>query len=193
MNNTPDLKEIIINEAQNIFAKFGFKKTTMHDVAMSVNRGKSTLYYYFKSKEDMFKAVVDKESLYLKSELMKVCRKEETAQKKLREYIITRMRLISKLANFYTVLKDEYFNRYAFFEEIRKKHFADEIEMIKNILLEGINKKEFVIDNLELTSEAIIMSLKGFEYNWAVENDHTYVEKCITILLEVLFYGLLKR
>ncbi|MCK4357400.1 MAG: helix-turn-helix transcriptional regulator, partial [Candidatus Cloacimonetes bacterium] len=46
-----DKKEQILKVAGNIFAKFGLKKTTMDEIAKLARMGKSTLYYYFKSKE----------------------------------------------------------------------------------------------------------------------------------------------
>ncbi len=43
----------ILEEAGKIFEKYGFKKTSMVDIAKAVNMGKASLYYYFQSKEDI--------------------------------------------------------------------------------------------------------------------------------------------
>lgn len=51
----------ILAIAAGVFQRFGFSKTTMEDIAHGIHRRKSTLYYYFQSKEDVFAAVVDKE------------------------------------------------------------------------------------------------------------------------------------
>ena len=47
-------KARIIAAAEQMFAHFGIQKTTMEEIAKKVHMGKSTLYYYFKSKEDIF-------------------------------------------------------------------------------------------------------------------------------------------
>jgi AcrR family transcriptional regulator len=44
-------KEDIIREAQKLFQTYGLKKTTMEDIAKALGKGKSTLYYYYQSKE----------------------------------------------------------------------------------------------------------------------------------------------
>jgi len=55
------IREEILEEAQKLFRQFGLKKTTMEDIAKAMGKGKSTLYYYFCSKEDIFDAVILKE------------------------------------------------------------------------------------------------------------------------------------
>ena len=48
----------IIDTARDLFKKTGFKKTTMGDIARSLGKAKSSLYYYYPSKEDIFEAVL---------------------------------------------------------------------------------------------------------------------------------------
>lgn len=52
------IKRKIIIDAGDIFSRFGFSKTTMSDIAGKTGMGKSSLYYYFKSKEEVFEQVV---------------------------------------------------------------------------------------------------------------------------------------
>ena len=51
----------ILSTAKNLFAQHGLKKTTMEDIANAMGKGKSTLYYYFPGKIEIFEAVVDEE------------------------------------------------------------------------------------------------------------------------------------
>ncbi|PZR32764.1 MAG: hypothetical protein DI538_19000 [Azospira oryzae] len=44
----------IINSAKKLMQQYGLKKTTMDDIAKAAVKSKSTLYYYFKDKEDIF-------------------------------------------------------------------------------------------------------------------------------------------
>ncbi|MFW6389223.1 MAG: TetR/AcrR family transcriptional regulator, partial [Marinilabiliaceae bacterium] len=48
----------ILKSARELFAKFGYRKTTMEDIAQALRKGKSSLYYYFKNKEEIFQAVI---------------------------------------------------------------------------------------------------------------------------------------
>ena len=66
-----DIKNRIIEVAQDIFKKYGFRKSTMDEIAEAAGKGKSTLYHYFKSKEEVFAAVIEKESNIMFKELIK--------------------------------------------------------------------------------------------------------------------------
>ncbi|PKN72465.1 MAG: TetR/AcrR family transcriptional regulator, partial [Deltaproteobacteria bacterium HGW-Deltaproteobacteria-10] len=57
MNKDEEVKQAIKAAAKRVFAKWGLNKTTMEDIAGEAGKGKSTLYYYFKSKEEIFETV----------------------------------------------------------------------------------------------------------------------------------------
>ena len=186
-------KITIIKAAQELFARFGFVKTTVDEIARAARMGKATLYHYFRSKEDVFKEVIEKETRILNEKVKEAIDKEETPQKKLRAFVLTRMRYMNELANIYSALKDEFLNHYAFIEKAREKDFYQEIKIIKNILKEGIENNIFVIQDAELTSFAIISALKGLEYPWSIKVSLPDIEKNVDKLLEILFRGILKR
>jgi AcrR family transcriptional regulator len=54
-----ELKEKIMQSAMENFAKNGFDRTRMEDIATSAGLAKGTLYLYFKNKEDLFYAICD--------------------------------------------------------------------------------------------------------------------------------------
>lgn len=188
-----DVKKVITTAASDIFAKFGFKKTTMDEIAEAAHKAKSSIYYYFKSKEEIFRRIIEKESEILKEEINRAINQEKTPQKRLRAYTITRTRGLNRLANFYSALKDEYFEHYAFIEKIRKEYDKDELRVIKEILKNGVDDGTFSIKDLDVTAFVLITALKGLEYTWAVEADMSKIEKNIDNLLEVLFNGIAKK
>ncbi|MFX1565385.1 MAG: TetR/AcrR family transcriptional regulator [Promethearchaeota archaeon] len=51
-------KKRIVEAAITVFAKKGYHQTKMSDIAKEVGVSKGTLYQYFKSKEELFEAVV---------------------------------------------------------------------------------------------------------------------------------------
>ena len=61
MVNENEQKAMIVAAAANLFSRFGLEKTTMEDIAKASKKGKSSLYYYFKSKEQVFAEVIKKE------------------------------------------------------------------------------------------------------------------------------------
>ncbi|MEO0293484.1 MAG: TetR/AcrR family transcriptional regulator [candidate division WOR-3 bacterium] len=188
-----DLREIIIKSAQDIFARFGFRKTTMDEIAQSINKAKSSLYHYFTSKQEIFKAIIEKEASLFREEITRTVSRENTPQGKLHVYILTRMRMINQLANLYSALKDEYLKQYDYIEELREKYDKEEIEVIKEILKEGCKRGVYEIENLDRAASTIVSILKGMEYSWIKEKDVKKAERYIDNLLEILFYGIVKR
>ncbi len=185
-------REEIAEIARDIFAKFGFKKTTMEEIAKAVNKAKSSLYYYFQNKEEVFQAVIEREANVLREKLQKAISQENTPQGKLRAYIVTRMKALKQLANFYSALKDEYLENYKFIEKFRSKYDEEEKSAIIQILKEGIDNGIFEINNVEMTTQAILITLKGFEL-WVFQGNTKWTEKDVDNLLEILFYGIMKK
>lgn len=54
-----DRKQELVTTATEVFLKYGYKKTTLDDVADAVGMQKSSLYHYFKNKDDLFRATVE--------------------------------------------------------------------------------------------------------------------------------------
>jgi len=57
-----DRREQIIDAAMRVFAQKGFVRATNRDVAHEAGITTGLIYYYFKSKEDLLKAVLEKRS-----------------------------------------------------------------------------------------------------------------------------------
>lgn len=193
MLDKDEVKETIVNVARHIFSRFGFRKTTMDEIALATRKGKSSIYYYFESKEEIFQAVVEKEANLLKAELHEAISHIEDPREKLKAYILVRMRALNKLANFYDALKNDYLSHLEFINVIRKKYDDDEIATVESILKRGIENGEFVIDSPHLASIAIVTAMKGLEIPIFVEVSEDEVEKRIDNLVNILFYGLIKR
>ena len=62
-------KEAIIKVAQEQFGLYGYKKTSMMEIADALGMSKGLLYYYFPDKEHLYTAVVEKEFMEFKKEL----------------------------------------------------------------------------------------------------------------------------
>ena len=186
-----DVKQSIVSVAQKTFKRFGFRKTTMDEIAYAARKGKSSLYYYFKSKEEVFEAVVEKEAGYLRSEISKNIDECNSAMEKLRVYIYIRMDGFKNWGNFYEALKDEYLSNLDFIEKIRTKYDKNEIDTITQIIQEGIENKEFKNLNAVLTAKTIVIAMKGLEVPLLLEKDtKNNFKKEINDMLEILFHGI---
>lgn len=194
MNDKKDIKkETILTVAEKFFARFGVRKTTMDEIAKTARIGKSTLYYYFKSKEDIFAEVIHKESRILKSKLEENIAKATTPQEKLIAYVHTRMKHLKELSNYYSALTDEYLEYCSFVERNRKDFTKYEIETLKTILSEGIEKGMFQIADVDAAAQAIVIVMKGLEYPLLVQEEANDMEDTIRNMLNILFKGIESR
>lgn len=192
--NKKDLnREAILEIAQEIFSRFGYKKTTLDDIANAVRKGKSSLYYYFSSKEDLFQAVIIKEVDILKQALEKVVFRSLDPEEKLREYILTKLTTFRQLANLYNALENDV-TAIGFIEEIKEKNANDEIRMIKRILIEGVRRDKFHIDDLNLTALGITTAIKGLEMPLTAGNYGSFdLITTVDSFVRILCYGIMKR
>lgn len=186
-------EEYIIKVAQKLFARFGFFKATVNEIAKAAHMGKSSLYHYFRSKEDIFKKVIERENTILNRKIEEALEKARTPQEKLKAFVVTRMKYLNELANIYSALQDDYLEHYSFIEKTRRKNLQEEVDTVEAILREGVRKGVFFIKDLKFTSFAIVSALKGLEYPWFTKMEGYKLERNLDKLIEVLFNGIVKR
>ena len=192
-NKKDSNRETILKIAREIFSKYGYKKTTLDDIANAVRKGKSSLYYYFKSKEDLFHAVIMKEVEILGYELEIVINRNTDPVDKLRDYILTKIKTFRGLANFYHAIENDV-TAIGFIEEIKQRYEQDEIRMIKRILIEGVRKSEFEIYDFNLAAIGITMAIKGLEMPLSAGYyGNVNLESSVDIILKIICYGIMKR
>jgi AcrR family transcriptional regulator len=186
-------RENILKIAREIFSKYGFKKTTLDDIANAVRKGKSSLYYYFESKEDLFQAVIMKEVDILGHELEIVINRNTDPIDKLRDYILTKLTTFRGLANFYHAIEND-ITAVGFINDIKRRYEQDEIRMIKRILIEGVRKNEFEIYDFNLAAIGITTAIKGLEMPLSAGTyGNVNLENSVDIILKIICYGIMKR
>jgi AcrR family transcriptional regulator len=193
MVNKEQVKRQIIITAGQIFSRFGFKKTTMEEVARELKMGKSSIYYYFSSKEEIFEAVVLSEANVLRSELTKAIKSVESPIGKMEKYIFVRMKAFEKLSNYYNAIFDKNLDHFDFIEKIREKYDREELAILRLILYHGVRKKVFNVRNSEYTALAIQTTLKGLEVPLFWKKREVNIDQRLKAILDVLFYGIVQK
>lgn len=137
-------EKAIIDAARKRFAHYGYSKVTMEEIAQDVELGKASLYYYFPTKEDIFKAVIFREQNELKENIEQLLKKSGSASNKLREYVKLRMKFFRDLINLGTLSVHSYMDTKSVFKKLFKDFEKIELTLINKIVDEGVQKKEFV-------------------------------------------------
>ena len=168
MAETLQRDEIIVKEivdtARALFKKSGFKKTTMGDIARSLGKGKSSLYYYYPSKEDIFEAVLYAEMGELLDDIHHAMTEATSSKEKLTAYCRCRLEKLNQLCNLSDALKSEIAELHCVMAEMKNKFDTTHVELVKGILEEGVANGEFKKineDNIELIAYLMVSSFRG--------------------------------
>ena len=72
-------RDKLIDIARQLFAHKGIENTTMNDIAIAAEKGRRTIYTYFKNKRDIYNAVVETESDKVLSKLSEIAKLQSPA------------------------------------------------------------------------------------------------------------------
>lgn len=160
---TAKTKEKLIEVARLLFAQKGVESTTMNDIAIASKKGRRTLYTYFKSKSEIYHAVLESEFKIMYISLEAVLNKAISADEKLLEFIEVRLDIIRKVVLRNGTLKAGFFRDIWRVENVRKGFDLQEINYIQTILNEGVNQHIFEIENTAIMAVVLHHAFKGFE------------------------------
>jgi AcrR family transcriptional regulator len=189
-----EIRADIVKVARKVFSRKGYRNTTMEAIARAAGMGKSSIYYYYKSKEDIFEAVVVKEAQELKRQLIRVISSGSTPIDRLKDYIMFRLYHVKTVSNFYAVLNEDDLGQMKFVKRVREKFEEEEFKMVRDVLEKGMRDGAFVINNADIGALAFTTMLKGLELPLFL-NKYTRAEKekLLDDLVRVIFYGIVKR
>lgn len=187
------VRKEIIKSAAEIFRKYGYRKTTMDDIAHAAKKGKSSLYYYYKSKDEIYKAVVSYEGVLFRKKIFQAILSASNPQDKIKAFILARMNAYQETSNFHEAIKSNKLKDQKFIDRVRKIYEHQEIGLFKNILKEGIKQKHFKIFDIDLAARAIVMAMRGMEeLLFKPDTQDTYLKK-LDDIVHIVFHGIVNK
>lgn len=164
--NDVEIKNSILEAAKRVFQKWGINKTTMEDIAHEAGKGKSTLYYYYQSKEEIFDAVVLDQFDEIILKVVKLSSAASTAKEKLCRYIVGFIKETSNRVSAYTIVHEELKRNRNFLTKLRDMLQSKEEKYIQEILKFGLENKEFTFikkDEIITASKTIVGMIHALE------------------------------
>ena len=153
----------LVDVARQLFAKKGVEDTTMNDIAQASKKGRRTLYTYFKSKEQIYMAVVESELEMLSTQMEKAASKPVSPDKKILELIMTHLDAIKMVVYRNGTLRADFFRDIWRVEAMRKEFDRKETALFRRVLHEGKELNLFDIDNVEITADILHYCIQGIE------------------------------
>lgn len=169
-----EVRNSIIEAAKRVFQKWGLNKTTMEDIAHEAGKGKSTLYYYYQSKEEIFDTVVVAEFEKILFKARELAEQVATAKGRLIAYMVESINQMKTQVLAYTIIREEIKRDQNFIKKLRDLFEKREELYIQGILKYGLEKKEFTFideNEVDTAAKAITGMIHALELYLLLEND----------------------
>jgi len=187
-------RQTLVDVARQLFAKKGLENTTMNDIALSSGKGRRTLYTYFKSKDDIYYAVIESELERLSDKMDEVATRKIRPQDKIIELIYTHLSMIKETVVRNGNLRAAFFRNIWMVEKVRKNFDEDEKELFRKVYTEGVELGEFDIDSVELVADITHYCIKGLEVPYICGRlGHGMTPEASKPLVEKFVYGALGK
>src|ERR1700759_346921 len=99
------IQEQILLAAKRLFQVHGYQKVTMDDVARAIGKGRSSLYYYYKNKDEIFDAVMKVELNDFLAELSHATVHAATAEEKIYAFCLAKVKAARKRNGFFSAME----------------------------------------------------------------------------------------
>jgi AcrR family transcriptional regulator len=156
----------ILNAAKLIFSRDGFNGARIDQIAKEANVNKAMIYYHFKSKDDLYDAVVDaifaKDSLHL----INTCEIELQYTKLEKLILFFYEKMESNKVERCSIIAREMVSKSDIFIKMRDKYWIPDFKLIIGILEKGKQKGEFKFSQpSELIAFTIISHVVFYKIN----------------------------
>lgn len=157
-------REKLIEVARQLFAHKGVENTTMNDIAAASEKGRRTIYTYFKNKREIYNAVIERESEQLVQKLREVAESDRPASEKVSEFISRRLGTIAPAGSRHDMIRSFFMRDFKRVERIRRAVAAKDREIFEQILREGVERGEFDANQARLLPSLVNILFQGMDY-----------------------------
>jgi AcrR family transcriptional regulator len=183
--------ESILSTAKKMFARYGLQKTSMDEMARSARVAKATIYTYLGSKDRVYLEVLRREANEIVEKVSFSVAQQVSPEDKLVAFARAKFRHMREAINILNLDREGIDKLLPSAENIRNQFFEREVDIIRSILMEGVGKGIFHLNDVLLAARAIGHALRGFELNWLIQESDERIEHYLDELMNVVFYGLI--
>ena len=187
-------KSQIMNAALSVAVEKGYYNSRMDDIVKKSNLSKGAIYWYYKSKKDVYLELVDHWFKQYSSDVLIKIESKKTASDKLdalfqyfSSQFVKNQSVFRILSEFWSLSKiDPDFN-----DKLQKvyKVFLDYIIII---IKEGIALKEFKNVDPRITALSILINLEGIHWFTLFEKSGVEAKEYISTISDFILSGLIK-
>lgn len=192
MKNIQEVRDSMIASAEKHFSLLGFEKTTLDDITGENGKSKTSIYYHFKNKHEIFKSVMEKEFEDVKSDLMAaIDHSGASRMDDMKAYLRTRLDSLQKQGAFRRYAS----SKFAFGEnpvskvvnDARKAFDIWEKQYLESNIKKGLDEGSIPRTiSPEMFSTTLINILKALEIQFFSSKDKTGMENTYKGMIDLI-------
>jgi len=192
-----DIRDLILDAADRLLARYGYKKMTIDDLAREVGVGKGTIYLHFSSKEEVALSRIDRVIDRLKDELQVLRHSDQDPLARLRSMLMLRVIYRFDSVQHYSESLNQVMAaiRPSLLER-RKSYFEVEARIFAEVLKEGRRAGQFFFKDAIATARALLTatnSLLPYSLSPRELGERDALEQQTARIVDLLVAGLCRR
>ena len=158
-----------------MFARKGFYKTRISEIAMEAQVADGTVYIYFENKDDILISLFEEQMKVVIDNMVDQISKEDDPVKKLEKFALTHLQLIEQNPNMAEIIQVEVRQSSKFMKEYKNEKFARYLDLIGEIVREGQENGVFKKDVIPgVAKRAFFGALDEMSRFWVLSTRKQY-------------------
>ncbi|PWK79359.1 TetR family transcriptional regulator [Mucilaginibacter oryzae] len=187
------VREEIILAAEVVFERYGYIRVSMQDISDECKKGRSTIYHYFKNKEEVLDALCEKLFLNCLAESEATISKRRSFSANIESFNITKLKNLRHFAAKYKLAIDDLRLDLAGFI-LKMRAFAErEVALVRQIIEWGVENKDisqFTTEEIDFLSVTLNSAFKSFEQEVIVFGKFPQTDSQVAWLAQMIHKGL---
>ena len=188
-------KNQILDAAMEVITQNGYENSRMDDVVKSSNMSKGAIYWYYKSKKDLYLDLVNYWVMRYSDMVTKIMEKDQKASLQLKQilnYFIDEYEKdpepFKALTEFWSMAQkdDDFHNKV-------QKVYAAFLEVIESIITNGKNSGEFKNVNTRIAALSIMINIETINWFTLFDDHGVSAREYFNTLRDFILAGLLKK
>lgn len=189
-----EVREAILDAAERLFQRFGYKKTTVEDIAAEAGMSRGTIYLYFHGKEKIALSWAERYHKRLCAELRRLADLEPSVTEKLRQMLKARVLLRFDAMRQYANTIDEILVDLHVELLVRRDDcYEAEATLFTEILKQGDTTDPLVTAKAMSTARVLILATNGLLPHYLsprMRLDRQVIQSSVEQLADLLLHGL---
>ncbi len=192
------MQQQILAVAKSLFQVYGLAKVTMDDVAKGMGKGRSSLYYYYKNKDEIFDAVVLIEIREMLGAMTRAVDQASGSEQKLRAFFLTKLEVLREKKAFFKMvdvgMDAETLSK---FQKTKIVHhnliIRQESALLEKVLTDGMSNGELrkmSASELEMLILVLLSGLRGLKRELELENNSGKIVPAVDMFTQMAMSGI---